>query len=164
MLPHPSKAQIFSSAPSFQTLSAYVPPSMWATKFRTHTKLTKLTFCVSWSLHLWIAKWKTKDSAPNDSRHSLTSICSRFLCKYNFDSFGFFARYLNRSILWLLPAIWSRYMIMYSLLADRLEIPPVKSLALHCTGHLPPADSIHQGRTCSGTMRTNAELECGNCA
>jgi len=26
-----------------------------------------------------IANWKTKDSAPNDSKHSLTSICSYFL-------------------------------------------------------------------------------------
>jgi hypothetical protein len=26
-----------------------------------------------------VAKWKTKDSAPNDSRHFLNSICSKFL-------------------------------------------------------------------------------------
>ena len=38
MLPHPSWAQIFSSATYSQTLAAYVPPSMWATKFHTHTK------------------------------------------------------------------------------------------------------------------------------
>ena len=38
LLPRPSKAQIFSSTPYFQTPSAYVPPSMWATKFHTHTK------------------------------------------------------------------------------------------------------------------------------
>jgi hypothetical protein len=25
---------------------------------------------------LWIANWKTKDSAPNDSKHSLMSVCS----------------------------------------------------------------------------------------
>ena len=31
------------------------------------------------SLHFWIANWKTKDSAPNDSKHSLTTICSYFL-------------------------------------------------------------------------------------
>jgi len=30
--------QIFSSAPFSQTLSSHVPPSMWATKFHTHTK------------------------------------------------------------------------------------------------------------------------------
>ena len=28
------------------------------------------------TLHFWIADWKTKDSAPNDSKHSLTSVCS----------------------------------------------------------------------------------------
>jgi hypothetical protein len=27
-------------------------------------------------LIFWIASWKIKDSAPNDSKHSLTSICS----------------------------------------------------------------------------------------
>ena len=26
--------------------------------------------------YFWIANWKTKDSAPNDSKHSLTSVCS----------------------------------------------------------------------------------------
>ena len=31
---------------------------------------------VSWSLNFWIANWKTKDSAPNDSKHFLTSVCS----------------------------------------------------------------------------------------
>jgi hypothetical protein len=30
--------QIFSSTPYSQIPSAYVPPSMWATKFHTHTK------------------------------------------------------------------------------------------------------------------------------
>jgi hypothetical protein len=34
-LPHLSWAQIFSSAPYSQTPSAYVPPSLWATKFHT---------------------------------------------------------------------------------------------------------------------------------
>jgi hypothetical protein len=32
------KPQIFSSAPYSETPSAYVPPSMWATKFHTLTK------------------------------------------------------------------------------------------------------------------------------
>ena len=35
LLPHPSYAQIFSSALHSQTPKAYVPPSMWATKFHT---------------------------------------------------------------------------------------------------------------------------------
>ena len=32
-----------------------------------------------------MANWKTKDSASNDSKHSLTSVCSHFLPEYNFD-------------------------------------------------------------------------------
>ena len=43
----PSKTQIFPSTPYSQTPAAYVPPSMWATKFHTHTKRqTKLYFCI----------------------------------------------------------------------------------------------------------------------
>jgi hypothetical protein len=38
MLPRPSYAQILSSTPCYQTPSAYVPPSMSATKFHTHTE------------------------------------------------------------------------------------------------------------------------------
>ena len=49
--------------------SASFPPSMSATKFHTHTKQqTKLQFYISSSLNFWIANWKTKDSAPNDSK------------------------------------------------------------------------------------------------
>jgi hypothetical protein len=36
-----TSSQIFSSAPYSQTLSAYVPPSLWATKFHTQTKTSK---------------------------------------------------------------------------------------------------------------------------
>ena len=36
----------------------------------------KLQFSLSQSLNLWITNGKTKDSAPNDSQHSLTSVCS----------------------------------------------------------------------------------------
>ena len=39
LLPHCStKAQISSSEPYSETSSAFVPPSMWATKFHTHAK------------------------------------------------------------------------------------------------------------------------------
>ena len=31
------------------------------------------TPCISWSLTFWIANWKIKDSAPNNSKHSPTS-------------------------------------------------------------------------------------------
>src|SRR5215510_9861441 len=37
LLPRPSWAQILSSTPYSQTPLAYVPPSMSATKFHTHT-------------------------------------------------------------------------------------------------------------------------------
>ena len=44
-------------------------------KLHTHTRQrAKLYFYVSWSLEFWIANWKTKDSAPNNSKHSLISI------------------------------------------------------------------------------------------
>jgi len=33
-----------------------------------------------------MANWKTKDYAPNDSKHSLASICSHFIPEWNFDS------------------------------------------------------------------------------
>ena len=36
----------------------------------------KLLFCISQSLNCCIANWKTKDSEPNDSKHSLTLFCS----------------------------------------------------------------------------------------
>jgi len=40
--------QIFSFTPYSQTSSTYGPPSMWATKFHTHTKQQiKLEFCIS---------------------------------------------------------------------------------------------------------------------
>ena len=39
VLPRPFLAQLFSPTPYSQTHSAYVPPSMWATKFHTHTKI-----------------------------------------------------------------------------------------------------------------------------
>jgi len=63
----------------FQTPSAYVPPSVRATKFQTHKKQRQnYSSCISWSLYFWIESWKTKDSAPNDSKHSLNSFTSSF--------------------------------------------------------------------------------------
>jgi len=52
------------------------------------------------SLYFWVANWDTKDSAPNDSKHCLTSICSYFLHEWNFDSLGLFvSKCLNCSTL-----------------------------------------------------------------
>jgi hypothetical protein len=36
----------------------------------------ELYLCISQSLYFSTANWKANDSAPNDSKHSLTSICS----------------------------------------------------------------------------------------
>jgi hypothetical protein len=33
----------------------------------------------------WIVNWKTEDPAPNDNKHSPTSVCSWFLPEWNFD-------------------------------------------------------------------------------
>jgi hypothetical protein len=38
LLPRPSEVQISSSASCSWKPSAYIPPSMWATKFHTHIK------------------------------------------------------------------------------------------------------------------------------
>jgi hypothetical protein len=42
----------------------------------THKNSKNYSFCISWSLYFWITNWKTKGSALNDSKHSLTSACS----------------------------------------------------------------------------------------
>jgi hypothetical protein len=36
-----------------------------------HPYKTKLYFFVSRSVYFWMANWKAKNSAPNDSKHSL---------------------------------------------------------------------------------------------
>jgi hypothetical protein len=47
------------------------------TKFHTHTKQqAKLQFCISYSLNFWVSNWKAEHSAPNDSKHCLTAVCS----------------------------------------------------------------------------------------
>jgi len=56
-LSRPSQAQASSSAPYPRTLSAYVPPSMWWTKFHTH----KITV-------LYILIFISVDSEPEDRR------------------------------------------------------------------------------------------------
>jgi hypothetical protein len=38
LLPRPSYAQVSSSAHYSRKLSAYIPPSVWVTKFHTHIK------------------------------------------------------------------------------------------------------------------------------
>ena len=58
----PSEAKIFSSASFSQTHSAYVPPSMWATMFHTHTDKKQNYISDYLNLHVfWIANWKKQD-------------------------------------------------------------------------------------------------------
>ena len=72
-LPRPSWVQIFSSTPYSQTPLASFPPSISATKFHTHTgQRAELEFYISWFLNFWTATLMTEDSAPNNSKHSLT--------------------------------------------------------------------------------------------
>jgi hypothetical protein len=42
-----------------------------------------------------ITTWKTKDSAPNDNKHSLTSICYYLLPQYNFVPLCWFPKIWN---------------------------------------------------------------------
>jgi hypothetical protein len=42
MLPHPSWAQIFSSAPYSRKPSVYIPPSMWVTNFHNQSEMLSL--------------------------------------------------------------------------------------------------------------------------
>jgi len=46
---------------------------MSVTMFHTHRRQrTELYFYISWFFNFWTATWMTEDSAPNDSKHSLT--------------------------------------------------------------------------------------------
>ena len=47
------------------------------------------------NLLFWIANWKTKYPTPKGSKHSLTSICSWILLKYNFDLLRLFQNNWN---------------------------------------------------------------------
>jgi hypothetical protein len=67
-------------------LSACVTPSLWVSKF-SHSYKTgdKIIILYILIFHFWITNWKTKDSAPDDSKHFLTSVWSSFLHEWNFD-------------------------------------------------------------------------------
>jgi hypothetical protein len=81
----PSYAQIFSSAPYFQTLSFYVLPLIWETKFLTHTKQQETVpeisclplVCLSWAQWLMeCLRQSTRHDAFDDSSE-LQSDCHR---------------------------------------------------------------------------------------
>jgi len=58
LLPRPSWIQIFSSPPNSHIPSAYVSPSMWATKFHTHTRQQQS--CSSVYLNLYKFGYQTR--------------------------------------------------------------------------------------------------------
>jgi hypothetical protein len=72
LLTSPFQAQVSFLAPCSQIPSAYVPPS--TAKIHTPTKQHRIYSSVYLSLFIWITKWKTKDSAPNDGKRSLTNL------------------------------------------------------------------------------------------
>jgi hypothetical protein len=46
-------------------------------------------------LYFWIANWKTKNSAPNDSKHSLSQFVLNFLMSRSLNLFGVVPKYLK---------------------------------------------------------------------
>jgi hypothetical protein len=75
---------IFLSTPFSNTLNLCSPLNVTDHVSHQHTTTCKLEFYVFKSLYLWVGKWKTKYSAQNDSKHSLSPICSYFLHECNF--------------------------------------------------------------------------------
>ena len=70
---------------------------MRATNFHTHTKQEVKEFFMSLSLYFWTANWKTKDSASNSSKRSLTSVYPLFLHGWKFDFLELFQNIWNVS-------------------------------------------------------------------
>ena len=67
---------LFSSAPYSQTSSANIPPKCERPSFKFTKNRYNYSFVYLYLFYFWIANRKRKDSAPNNSRNSLTSICS----------------------------------------------------------------------------------------
>ena len=63
---------MFSNTPSF--LSSRSVSDQVSHPYKTTGRI--IVLYISWSLNFWIATWKTKGSAPNDSKHFLTSASS----------------------------------------------------------------------------------------
>ena len=70
--------QILPSAPYSQTPSTFSRPSMWDQVSHPYKATCKsiVVYFLFLSSYFWIANWKTKDFAPNDSKRSLTSVSS----------------------------------------------------------------------------------------
>ena len=68
-----SQSHIHSTAPYSPTPSVYVLPLKSETRVHTHTKQQGKIYLYILILYIYLANWKTKDSAPNGSRHFLIS-------------------------------------------------------------------------------------------
>jgi len=91
LLPRPAWAKLSSQEPHSRTPHACIPLSVSRDKFQTHTKQqADLYICIFYSPSYCIANCKTKDSALNDSNHSLTSLCCKFFHEWNSDLLGLF--------------------------------------------------------------------------
>ena len=69
--PHTLLSTLFSN--NFSLRSSLNVSDQVSHPYKTTGKIIVLRI---WILYFWIANWKTNDSVPNDSKHSLTSICS----------------------------------------------------------------------------------------
>ena len=74
-LSHVTLSQVSSSAPCSKAPSPYVTPAMREAKFHTHIKLAKLIY-VHFNFVFLDRKQEDRYSRSNDSRHSLSWICS----------------------------------------------------------------------------------------
>ena len=66
--------------------SSFLGPNILLSTLFSNTQHAKLYFCIPLPLYFRIANWKGTDSALNDSKHSLTSICMTAASKYAFDT------------------------------------------------------------------------------
>jgi hypothetical protein len=59
-----------------RTPSAFVSPPMRSAKFHTHTKQRDKTIVLYMLIFKFLDNKLKEDSVPNDSKHSMTSVCS----------------------------------------------------------------------------------------
>jgi multisubunit Na+/H+ antiporter MnhE subunit len=67
-----------------KTLSLHSSRNVSDQILHPHKTSGKIIFLYILIFTFWIANWKTKYSALNDSKHSLTLVCSLFLRDWNF--------------------------------------------------------------------------------
>ena len=105
--------------------SAYVPASVWKT-ILTPTKKRQNFSSVILVFMLRIANWITHDSAPNNSKQSLASICSTFIHE------SFCAAYRYREI--------TMYLVFLACTSRPVSLPEIikDSLLVYITWTFPP--------------------------